>query len=227
MKGLLFFIFFFPIKIICQEIPASSEQQLEQLADISESESEDDSWLQDIEQFKKHPLNLNTADRSELLALKMLNALQVEHFLKYRSMLGVLVSIYELQAVPGWDVPTIKTLLPFVKVSMPGEAISSARSRLRGGQHQLVWRMSRIIDKSSGYTDGSYPGNPWKYFFRYRYHHNKGLQWGIVGEKDAGEGFFKGTKQKGFDFYSLHVFATRLGNIRALAIGDYTINLGQ
>jgi hypothetical protein len=53
------------------------------------------------------------------------------------------------------------------------------------------------------------------------------LQWGLTGEKDAGERFFGGAQKQGFDFYSAHVFLRNAGLIRALVLGDYTVNMGQ
>ena len=49
----------------------------------------------------------------------------------------------------------------------------------------------------------------------------------MVADKDAGEPFFKGSSKNGFDFYSFHFFARKLGLIKALAIGDFTVNMGQ
>jgi hypothetical protein len=48
-----------------------------------------------------------------------------------------------------------------------------------------------------------------------------------VADKDAGEQFFKGAQKYGFDFYSFHLFARKLGSIQALALGDFTVNMGQ
>jgi hypothetical protein len=53
------------------------------------------------------------------------------------------------------------------------------------------------------------------------------LQLGLLGEKDAGEQFFKGAQKKGFDFYSIHLFARNIGKIRRIAIGDFTLNIAQ
>jgi hypothetical protein len=53
------------------------------------------------------------------------------------------------------------------------------------------------------------------------------LQYGIVAEKDAGEQFFKGSQKQGFDFYSIHFFARHIGIIQSLALGDFTVNMGQ
>jgi hypothetical protein len=51
------------------------------------------------------------------------------------------------------------------------------------------------------------------------------LQFGITGDKDAGEQLLKGNK--GFDFYSFHLFARKMGSVKRLALGDFTVNLGQ
>ena len=53
------------------------------------------------------------------------------------------------------------------------------------------------------------------------------LQFGVVGDKDAGEQFFSGAQNLGFDFYSIHLFARNVGRIKALALGDFTVNMGQ
>jgi hypothetical protein len=53
------------------------------------------------------------------------------------------------------------------------------------------------------------------------------LQFGVTGDKDAGEQFFKGKQKAGFDFYSFHVFARKLGIVKLLALGDFAVNLGQ
>ncbi|MBL0144814.1 MAG: hypothetical protein IPP48_02690 [Chitinophagaceae bacterium] len=49
----------------------------------------------------------------------------------------------------------------------------------------------------------------------------------MLGEKDAGEQFFKGNQKQGFDFYSTHLFARNIGIVKALALGDFTVNMGQ
>ncbi len=42
----------------------------------------------------------------------MLHALQIDALLRYRKLLGKLVSVQELQAVPGWNLETIRQVLP-------------------------------------------------------------------------------------------------------------------
>ena len=215
-----------------QESPVSTiEQQLENLTDVDQSETEDDSYHQQWERFRRNPLNLNTADENDLRELKILSGLQIANLISYRKLVGKFISIYELQAVPSWDVQIIKKLLPFITVAESMDLPEVFRTRLKVGEHTLSFRFSEVLEKSAGFEQTSsgtkYLGSPPKLFFRYRYQDKNLLQYGIVGDKDAGEQFFKGAQKYGFDFYSLHVFARKVGAIQALAFGDFTVNMGQ
>ena len=53
------------------------------------------------------------------------------------------------------------------------------------------------------------------------------MQWGVTGDKDAGEPFFRKAQKTGFDFYSIHFFVQKVYKIKSLALGDFTINMGQ
>jgi len=215
-----------------EETETNREQQLENLAEANESETEDDSYLQSMEIFKKNRLNLNTADVSELRELKVLTDLQIQSLLRYRSLLGKLVSVYELQAVPYWNVEVIRTIMPYITV---GETMSRKEDliqRFTGGQHSLVARAQQILEESEGFKrpdsiTSRYLGSRQRVFMRYRYNYLNLLQYGIVGDKDAGEQFLKGAQNTGFDFYSFHLFIRKLGKIKALALGDFTVNMGQ
>lgn len=217
--------------IKAQDIPQITEQKLENLTDAEQAETEDDSYLQELEQFRKNPVNLNTADESELKELRILSDLQISNLLSYRKLFGKFVSIYELQSVPAWDVITIKKLLPFVTISVPVSVTQNIAARLQGGDNSLLLRYSQTLERSVGFdkstTGTKYLGSPQKLFFRYRYSYKNLLQYGLVGDKDAGEQFFRGAQKQGFDFYSFHFFAKKIGIIQSLALGDFTVNMGQ
>ena len=223
--------FFSMLAAYSQEIPANTEQQLENLTEVNQSETEDDSYLQQLEQFKKNPVNLNEADETELRELRILSELQIQYFISYRKLFGKLIDIYELQAVPSWDIVTIRKLLPFIALSSPVSVKEDFMHRIRGGDHSLLLRISQVIERSKGFHNTSsgttYAGSPQHLLFRYRYVYKNLMHWGLLGDKDAGEQFFRGAQKKGFDFYSFHVFIRKVGIIQALAIGDFTINLGQ
>ncbi len=72
-----------------------------------------------------------------------------------------------------------------------------------------------------------YLGSPWKVYTRYRFQYRRQLDFGITAEKDEGEEFFKGTQQRGYDFYSAHVFMRDIGPFKAVALGDFQAQFGQ
>ena len=214
-----------------QEIPITTEQQLENLTDANEGETEDDTYLQELENFRRHPLNINTADAEEFKQLRILTDLQIINFITYRNLFGKLISLYELQAVPSWDIGTIKKLVPFITTATAISLKDEAGMRFRDGEHSLLLRGIQVLEKAKGFdkstTGTKYLGSPQRVFFRYRYTYKNLLQFGIVGDKDAGEQFLKGAQNKGFDFYSFHLFARKIGIIQSLALGDFSVNLGQ
>jgi hypothetical protein len=206
-----------------------NEQQLESQAEREEGIAEDDSQWQQLEYLQKHPLNLNIATDNDLKALRLLTDLQISNFLLYRKMLGPLLHVNELQAVPAWDLPTIKKLLPFVTVSDQKNIAERLGERFGQGEQTLLLRFGRTINNSSDYkkSTGDYLGSATAVLFRYKYNYKNLLQYGVTGDKDAGEPFLTGAQKAGFDFYSVNFFARKLGIIQSLAIGDFTVGFGQ
>lgn len=206
-------------------------QQLEENVNEGEEEAGNDDYLQELDHFKRHPLNLNTAGKNDLDELAMLNDWQIENLIAYRKLLGKLINLYELQAVPGWDIITIRKLWPFVSVDDPVSFDEEFGKRIKKGEHGLLIRVSQVLERGTGYGNdsmaGRYLGSPQQVFFRDRYRYKNLLQYGITAEKDAGEPFFNGKIRAGFDFYSFHLFIRKVRNIEALAIGDFTVSLGQ
>lgn len=230
----LFSFFLFPSAGTAQLPSITTEQQMEAVTESNEdSETQDDSFLQSLQQFLKTPVNLNTADAPLLKELVVLTPLQIQNIILYRTLFGKFINIYELQAVPSLDIATIEKIRPFITVTDAPDILGSISERLKGGTHSIVARVSQVLERSKGYLPDSnagnnyYPGSPQRYFLRYKYQYKNLLQFGVVADKDAGEDFFKGTQKKGFDFYSVHFFARNLGIVRAMAIGDFTVNMGQ
>jgi hypothetical protein len=211
-----------------------TEQQLESAtAGNSDVETEDDSYLQLMQQYLKDHINLNTADESELASLKLLTPLQIQSIISYRKVFGKFIDIYELQAVPLIDIQTIQKIRLYVSISNNPEFFTTISHRFKGGTNTILIRNSQVLERSKGYLlDSSsatnyYPGSPQHLFVRYKYSYRNLLQYGVSGEKDAGEQFFKGAQKQGFDFYSAHFFARNIGIIKTLALGDFTVNMGQ
>ena len=233
----LFILLLLPFALQAQlpeSTTSSVEQQLEAITEnAADSETEDDSFVQSMRQYLKNPINLSTADINSLQELSIFSPIQIQQLVSYRRMLGGFISIYELQSIPGFDLALIEKIRPYITVSIPQNITEALWERMKGGTHTLLTRVSQVLEKSKGYlldpsrVNNFYPGSSQKWLLRYQYQFKNLLQYGMVGEKDAGEQFLRGAQKNGFDFYSAHLFLRNKGVIRSLAVGDFTINLGQ
>ena len=171
--------------------------------------------------------------RKEALAeFPLLEPLEVENMIKYRALLGDFISVYELQAVPGMTVGLIRKILPYITTAADKISPSKIAGRFRHGDRTLVFRPSVVPEKSKGFSKSTpasqrYQGGRIKMLARYKYQFRDLLQYGVVADQDAGEKIRFSHQQFGFDFYSFHLFARKLGIVKSLALGDYTVNLGQ
>jgi hypothetical protein len=188
-------------------------------------------------QYYQQPLNLNKTGGEELANLFLLAPRQIDNLLRYIQDNGPLLSLYELQAVPGFDLATIHKILPFVAVPDPGmlTAGKALGARMKGNPNQyLLSRWDRVVQQRKGYTPpdaaaSRYAGSPYKYQLRYRNSHAGDFSLGWLAEKDAGEKFAwqPATHRYGPDFYSGHLQLYNTGRWRALALGDYQLQFGQ
>jgi hypothetical protein len=231
--GLLLSVIIFSVGTKGQDLSEYRKEQLEIMAEKNNAEPTDDSYEMDLSVLARHPINLNTSSADELFQLHMLNALQIENCLSYRKLLGSLLSIYELQAVPGWDLETIRRLIPFIRIGSDESVYSVLKDRWKRGDASVLIRTGQVLEKSKGFEkpagpDASYyEGSAQNLFIRYDYNYKQLLSYGFTGEKDAGEPFLRSSQKYGFDFYSFHFFLRQSGIIRSVAIGDFTVNMGQ
>jgi len=208
------------------EEDAGSQNVLESLHE--KSDREESSAELNIETIVDK-IRINQCTASELESLMVLSPYQVNQFLLYRKRLGVLVSIYELQAVPGWDLPTIRKISDLVSLEVRGGVVDEVKDRLKNGQTLFFLRSSRALEKSAGFLKDSsgFMGGRNSFQFRYSFNHKNLLQWGIAGGNQAGEPLSFEHGRPGFDQISLHLFARQLGKIKLLALGDFRVNFGQ
>lgn len=209
-------------------LSAAAEEQLEHSA----TAADDDTRWQQLNTYARHKLPLNTADAGALRSLGLLTPLQINNLLSYRNLLGALASIYELQAVPGFDTALIRRLLPYVTTGTTLQPLYTLRDYLHKGEHVMLVRYGRQPETARGYKRADslpphYAGSPDQLLLRYRYNFPRYAGWGVTMEKDAGEQLFKGAQKQGFDFYSAHFFMRDYKHVKALALGDFTVNMGQ
>jgi len=216
-----------------QDTPVQDDPRLELRAENIETTGDDDELPQHLSWLKKHPLDLNKCTAEELALQGLLSELQISQLVQYRSVLGKLVNKYELQAIPAWDIATIRAILPFIFIGDATAANIPLRERWKGGDNRLQLRSNFIAERAVGYvspgdsTAPRYAGSRLGLLVRYHYNFKNQLRWGITGEKDPGEPFFRGAQRAGFDFYGFHFFLRNKGMVKAFAAGDFTFNLSQ
>lgn len=206
------------------------QQKMESIAENLSTEDVDLTLLEErLIYYKENPLDINTATVEQLQQLMMLNDIQINNLLNYVVKNGFLSDMQELQAVDGFDLQTIRSLLPYIKIS---EGFSAINDAFKKGNSWLLFRYQRVLESQKGYAipingnNNYYPGAPCKLFTRYRFDNAK-IAAGLTAEKDPGEQFFAGKQKQGFDFYSGHVMVKDVGKLKMLALGDYQLQLGQ
>lgn len=215
---------------------------IEELVPVQEEDVNYEEIYETLLLLYQNPLNLNKADKNELQSLFILSEFQINNFFTYKNRLGPLLSIYELQAIPGFDLATIYKLLPFVYIEHQ-ESFNDMKpfvQRVISEENNLfIMRYERTLEDKKGYLgkedpDSSqnvnhYLGNPGKFYSRFRINNPGDFSLGFTAENDAGEPFTldKSTKRYGFDYYSYHFQIKNRGHLKNLVIGDYQVQIGQ
>lgn len=222
-----------------EQVDEFINQNVENLSEQIQSESGDLSSITDVWIFHKdHPINLNRTNREELEELQLLTEIQINNLLQHIDKNGKLISIYELQSINGFDLTTIRKVLPFVTVNDNlNTAHFGMHEMFKDGKHEFVTRFQRILESQSGYQvsdsikklkpNSYYLGDPNRYFARYTFKYNNNVSFALAGEKDYGEEFFKGSQKQGFDFYTGHIAIRNIKAIKTLVVGDYQAMFGQ
>jgi len=196
------------ISVVCcllvhSQIPEPDETPFETMASEENAEI-DDEILQQIQSFATRKLNLNYADEETLARLYFLSPNHIHHLIRYRELFGLLISIYELQAVPGWDIELIRKILPYITVEE-----NKLLDHLKLFERWKHMNYDALLRVSAGS----------KTLFRFKESHKNLLQYGVTINRNS--------SLQSPVFVSAHLFAREVGMIKKLAFGDFAVSLGQ
>jgi hypothetical protein len=205
---------------------------------IEDSNIDFTTFLEDLYQFYDNPINLNQTNFDELSRLHLLSDSQILAILNYKKKYGKFLSVYEINAVPGLGLEEVDLIVPFIRVGEARTYKMNWKNALKYGKSEVFLRYQRDLQKREGYIqkpdsilelspNKQYQGSPDKIYTRYRYTYKDKISWGVTGEKDAGEQFFRGAQKQGFDFYSGHLMIANQGVIKKVVVGDFQANFGQ
>jgi hypothetical protein len=230
---------FYCALLLAQEYPRK-EVDLERLADelfgFQDLDLNYEDLYENLALLLANPMNINKASEEELRFVNALSEEQLQSFLRYRSEFGPLISIYELQAIPGFDLEIIYRIVPFFIVEDPSRKFDASlwNRILNEGDNYLIVRYERTFETKTGFTDAVSPnqrfvGDENKLYLRFRASRPGDYSIGITMEKDAGEQltWSHSQRQYGFDYNSVHAQIMNKGRIKNLIIGDYQSQFAQ
>ena len=111
---------FLCISVFAQDDNDDTEIQniIESIVEDQESEDFDYSdFIENLNYFQQHPINLNRADLEDLLELNVISEIEAQAIFNHIEKYGSLLSIFELQAIDGLDLYSIYKMLPFISVN--------------------------------------------------------------------------------------------------------------
>ncbi|MFT5828926.1 MAG: hypothetical protein ACI9AB_001895 [Urechidicola sp.] len=185
-------------------------------------------WLEQREELLQNPLQLHKLAYSILRQSEIFSEQQIYELLEHIKTNGSLLSLYELQVIPSFNLTFIEQILPYIQLrSSIDDYQVPIKQMLTKGTHELFFRYYQSFPQKKGFQTNNYIGRPNQLFLRYKYHFSNKMYYGLTGEKDAGEQFFGPSNKTGFDFYSGYFFWRINKKVEVLALGDYHLNLGQ
>lgn len=203
------------------------QKEMDNMVENSGQSGWGEEMTEQLELWRLSPLNLNMATKSDLEIFPFLSEKQIEEILAYRYIYGDFTTIYELMSVPHMSRRATALLLPFVRVApVDREKFPSLKTIFKYGRHECMTRLDLPFYRREGYRNKFYGTRQYS-SFRYKFRYSDYVEWGISGEKDAGEPFGSMKNRYGYDFYSFSLFIRNLRRMKTLALGDYRLNFGE
>ena len=188
-----------------------------------------------------NPININSADSTELQQLGFLSGWQIEAIHAYIYRYGPLRSVGELMLIPELDYYTRQLLSYFVifgEATQPKETLRETWHRmLTRGRSEVSSRLDVPLYQRAGYAPRTqsqldatpsryYMGNALYHNLRYNYRYGTRMSWGISTEKDAGEPIFTHDAPLP-DYLSGYLQLGDMGILKNLVVGNYRLRFGQ
>lgn len=233
----IFMLFVFAATVFAQS--NDWRTHLEQLAeDEAFDESAIENMFQELTMLESNPMNLNTVTREQLERFPLISYEQAAKIADFLEKNRPVYTVFELRNVSYLDFNTVELILPFFYAGEAEKAKVSVAQMLKSGRSEVQFRWDKTLNKRAGYGEFSdsilarypnrkYRGEDFYTSLKYAFTYRDKIQFGVLGEKDAGEPFFKKGFAKGYDHYGFHLIVRDMGKLKTLAVGDYRLSFGQ
>ena len=182
----------------------------EELADDETDAEGAATYIERLYDLIEKPVNLNSADETEISRLFFLTEFQIKALADYIKTSGKIVSVFEIANIPGFGREQAQMTIPFVTIEPENEQAGSKRMR-----NTLLTNFSARYPPAESETTGS----PWKLLARYKFTAGK-FSGGVTSEKDNGERLLSG-KPPLPDFLSANISWNGTGIVRKVIAGDF------
>ncbi|MCR4829244.1 MAG: helix-hairpin-helix domain-containing protein [Bacteroidales bacterium] len=207
---------------------AAWREMLEQWAEQNDSETVPDGLLEQLQDYRTAPINLNDTHSTALLDLPFITEFQADVIKAYIEQNGEMVTLGELYLLNGFDPATVRLLSYFVTVApVEKQKQLSLKKVLTHGRSNLVVGGRTTVPRSRGYDDSSYVGSPYRLYFRYLYKYSDRVAFQLSADKDPGEAFGGAYNPQGFDYYGYYLMLNNFGILRHAIVGKYQLQFGQ
>ncbi len=206
------------LNLYSQEIRQSDITDIAEELIVDESDPEAAvNFLERLHELSENPVKINTANETELSRLFFLTDFQINSLADHVKSTGMILSVYEIASISGFDRRTAEIMKPFITLSSPGFESKSKimiRNRL----------LSNFIIRSDGESD-QYRGSPWKILTKYKIDGGP-FGAGFTVEKDPGEKIISGSPPLP-DFLSGYVEYSGKRLLKKVIAGDFSVKFGQ
>lgn len=229
-------IWLIPSASLLAQVEDSVRTQVREQLEKAFEELEDEEGLvgeeliQFLEDLAANPINLNSANMDDLLQIPGVNLKIADAILKYRKTKPFAHKL-DLHNVDGIGDATYQRMSPYVTIGGLETKITDIYTRpgfwFDGYKVEYISRYQQELQEQEGYKrdpeDGGYLGSPMKYYHRLKLN-SRHLSINFTQEKDPGETL---KNPADFDFNSGHIALERVGKLKRLVVGDYSLSFGQ
>ncbi len=199
--------------LFCQEENLSLRESVEEILALSD-DADPAALLEELEELKAFPVNINGGDEKEISRLFFLTEFQVMVLADHVRKNGSVVTLYELALLPAFDRNTVQLMAPY---------ISLKPAKPKGGRS--YGRILVTLTASARFSNDESAAEGMRSLMKMK-HKQGSFTFGLTAENDPGEPFiFKNAP--GADFLSGYVQYEGKGLINRIIAGDFSVRAGE
>lgn len=204
----------------------TNDELIERLLQDTDTDAEDSDVIDHIDDLRRNPVDLNTANAEELTAIPLITHELALKILRYRHDHLRFGSKRELLNIEGFSASLYELVKPYLTARKPAKPKDlTSRSERTRNSFNAYFRSFAVqeLQTRKGYISGKYPGPKFRLSNRmladFSVNDYK-LSGGIATDKDAGE-------LSAFDFVSGFLSYESTGLLSKIIAGDYQLALGR